>query len=247
MRHYAAIASVLASAAAFWLPPASAGSFTISPLRMELSQQATTAALTVRNEDAAPVIVQAEAFAWSQASGEDKLEPTKDLLVSPAVFTLPPKGAQLVRVALRRPADPRRELSYRLILLEVPPQASPDFTGLTVSLKLSMPVFVTATAPAPAELAWSATRNPGGQLLLHATNDGETHARILSFSLAPTTGAAEPLQQSVAAYVLPGATRTWTIDTNKKNPDGSTATADRYRLKANTERGEVEAEFAVAR
>jgi fimbrial chaperone protein len=247
MRYYAAIAGVLASAAALWLPPASAGSFTISPLRMDLTQQATTAAITVRNEDAAPVIVQAEAFSWSQASGEDKLEATKDLLVSPAVFTLPPKGAQLVRVALRRGADPRRELSYRLTLLEVPPQAAPDFTGLTVALKLSLPVFVAAITASPAELSWSATRNPGGELVLRAANDGETHARILSYSLTPLTGTAGPLQQSVATYVLPGAARTWTIDTNKNNPDGSTATTDRYRLKANTERGEVDAELAVAR
>jgi fimbrial chaperone protein len=247
MRHYAAMVCVLASAAAFWLPPASAGSFSISPLRMDLSQQSTTAALTVRNEDAAPVIVQAEAFAWSQSAGEDTLEATKDLLVSPAVFTLPPKGAQLVRVALRRPADPKRELSYRLTLLEVPPQASPDFTGLTVALKVSLPVFVASMSPSPAELAWSATRNSGGELVLHVVNDGETHARILNYTLAPTTGTAAPLQESVAAYVLPGATRSWTIDTNKKNPDGSTATADRYRLKANTERGEVDAELTVAR
>jgi fimbrial chaperone protein len=247
MRPYAAIASVLASAAAFWLPPASAGSFSISPLRMELSQQAGTAALTVRNEDAAPVIVQAEAFAWSQATGNDKLDATKELLVSPAVFTLPPKGSQLVRVALRRPADPRRELSYRLILLEVPPQASPEFTGLTVALKLSLPVFVAALSPSPADLAWSATRNADGELVVGVANQGETHSRVLSLSLMPLTGTAGPLQQSVAAYVLPGATRTWKIDTNKKNPDGSTATTDRYRLKANTERGEVDAELTVAR
>ena len=214
---------------------------------MDLSQQSTTAALTVRNEDAAPVIVQAEALAWSQPSGEDKLEATKDLLVSPAVFTLQPKGSQLVRVALRRPADPKRELSYRLTLLEVPPQASPDFTGLTVALKLSLPVFVAALSPSPAELAWSATRNPAGDLLVAAANEGETHARILSFSLMPLTGTAGPLHQSVASYVLPGASRSWTIDTNNKNPDDSTATADRYRLKANTERGEVDAELTVTR
>jgi fimbrial chaperone protein len=247
MRPYAAIASVLASAAALWLPPASAGSFNISPLRMELSQQATTAALTVRNHDAAPVIVQAEAYAWSQVDGEDRLEATRDLLVSPAVFTLPPDGAQLVRVALRRSADPRRELSYRLVLLEVPPQAKPDFTGLTVALKLSLPVFVAALSPSPAELAWSASRNAGDEFVIGAANGGETHARIMSFTLTPLTGTAGPLQQPVASYVLPGAARSWTIDTNNDNTNGSTATADRYRLKANTERGEVDAELTVAR
>jgi fimbrial chaperone protein len=247
MRPYAVLASVLASAAAFWLPPASAGSFSLSPLRMELSQSATTAALTVRNEDAAPAIVQVETYAWSQPGGEDKLEPTKDLLVSPTVFTLAPNGSQLVRVALRRPADAKRELAYRLILQEVPPQASPDFTGLTVALRLSMPVFVTANSPSPANLVWSASRGQDGRLVLGAANDGETHAKILNVSLVPLTGTAAPLQQSVAAYVLPGASRSWTIGNDKNNPDGSTATADRYRLKANTERGEVDAELTVGK
>ncbi|HQR24090.1 MAG TPA: fimbria/pilus periplasmic chaperone [Steroidobacteraceae bacterium] len=246
MLRYAAIISVLASAAAFGLPPASAGSFSISPLRAELSQQATTAAITVRNMDAAPVIVQASTFAWSQPDGEDHLEATKDLLVSPAVFTIPPNGSQLVRVALRRDADPRRELAYRLTLQEVPPQAAPDFTGLTVALKLSLPVFVAANSPSPAQLDWSAARGADGAVVLGARNDGETHAKILNVTLTPLSGDAATLQQSVAAYVLPGVSRSWTIR-NENDKNGSTAAADRYRLKANTERGEVDAELTVGR
>jgi fimbrial chaperone protein len=248
MRRYAAIASVLASAAAFGLPPASAGSFSISPLRAELSQQATTTAITVRNEDSAPVIVQAAAWAWSQPGGEDHLEATKDLLVSPAVFTLPPKGSQLVRVALRRDADPRRELSYRLTLQEVPAQAAPDFTGLTVSLKLSMPVFVTALSPSPADLAWTAARGSEGGLVLGATNSGETHAKILNVTLTPQGSDAPTLQQSVASYVLPGASRSWTVGKeSENNKNVSPAIADRYRLKATTERGASDAELTVGR
>jgi fimbrial chaperone protein len=245
MRRYAAIASVLASAAAFGLPPASAGSFSISPLRAELSQQSRTAAITVRNEDAAPVIVQAQAWAWSQPGGEDHLEATKDLLVSPAVFTLPPKGSQLVRVALRRDADPRRELSYRLTLQEVPAQAAPDFTGLTVALKMSLPVFVAALSPSPAELTWTATRGPEGGLVLAATNVGETHAKVLGFTLTPADPGAATLNQQVASYVLPGVTRSWAIQ--NENDKNNTAIADRYRLKANTERGAVDAELSVGR
>ena len=96
------IIGLLASAAVFGLPsmPAHAGSFSISPIRLDLSAGARTAALTVRN-DAQEVLVQAEMMLWEQVDGEDRLTPTRDLLVSPAVFTLPPKGSQLVRVALR--------------------------------------------------------------------------------------------------------------------------------------------------
>ena len=128
------VLGLLASAAVFGSPsmPAHAGSFSISPIRLDLVRWPRTAALTVRNDER-EALVQAEVMLWEQVDGEDRLTPTRDLLVSPAVFTLPPNGSQLVRVALRSlPADVTRELSYRLILQEVPQPASPDFAGLQV-------------------------------------------------------------------------------------------------------------------
>ena len=247
MRFQQVMASVLASAAALWLPPSLAGSFSISPLRVELSAQASTAALTIRNEEDAPALVQVETLLWSQSAGEDKLEPTQDLLVSPTVFTLPARGSQLVRVALRGAADPTRELSYRVILQEVPPEASPDFTGLRVALRLSIPVFVAPAASAKPDLAWSAVRDASGAIVLRADNSGGAHARVLSFTLTPESGTGAVLQDSVATYILPGQHRTWTLQNNNKTRDDSTASAARYRLKANTEHGEVVAELTPAR
>src|SRR5512137_2414573 len=110
-----AIAAVAGLAALLALSSAGAGTFTISPLRVDFAGTAGTAALTVRNEEAAPVVVQAEGLAWSQDGGTDALQPTRDLLVSPAVFTLAPGGSQLVRVALRRTPDAARELAYRMV------------------------------------------------------------------------------------------------------------------------------------
>ena len=154
------ILGILASATVFGLSPAQAlaGTFSISPLRAELSSRAQTGALTLRNQESTPVVVQAEVLLWEQAEGEDKLSPTRDVLVSPAVFTIPGNGSQLVRVALRRAADAQRELSYRLILTEVPQQASPEFTGLNVALRLSLPIFVAPITTAEPRLEWSATR-----------------------------------------------------------------------------------------
>jgi fimbrial chaperone protein len=248
MRFQHVMASVLASAAAFWLPPASAGSFGLSPLRLDLSGQAATASVNVRNNDSSPALVQAEAVVWSQVDGEDRLEPTTDLIVSPTVFTLPADGSQLVRVALRGAAEASRELSYRLILQEVPAEASPDFKGLRVALRLSVPIFVAPNSgKAEPNLEFSATRNADGALVLRADNKGNGHGRVLSFSLTPTNGHGPVLQDSVASYVLPGQYRTWTIKNNESTRDDSTAQADRYRLKATTERGEVVTELAVTR
>ena len=242
------ILGILASAAAFGLSPAPAcaGTFSISPLRTELSASAQTAALTLRNQESTPAVVQAEVMLWEQANGEDRLTPTRDVLVSPAVFTLPADGAQLVRVALRRPADAQRELSYRLILTEVPQQASPDFTGLNVALRLSLPIFVAPAAKASPALEWSAARTADGAFAVTARNAGNAHARVISFSVAPAANPAAAVPQNVSAYVLPGQARTWTIDNNKNNETTSNSDWNQLRVKGTTEAGDFELEIRLA-
>jgi fimbrial chaperone protein len=232
---------ILASAAAFGLSsaPAVAGSFSVSPVRVELSARTRTGAVTLRNKLDAPVLVQAEALLWEQDGGQDKLTATQDLLVSPAVFTLPANGSQLVRVALRVPVDAGRELSYRLILTEVPPQATPGFTGLNVTLRLSLPIFVEAQAPSPAKLEWSANYEGEGKLAVTTQNVGQTHARVLEFNIAPAEGPGPAADEATTAYILPGKARTWVLDYNKNDGihagDGS-----RLRLKGKTEAGDFE-------
>ena len=96
-------------------------------------------------------------------------------------------------MALRgAPCRPAHELSYRLILQEVPQPANPDFSGLQVALRLSVPVFVAnAEATGPA-LAWSAAASGDG-LVITAQNSGDVHARIHGFSVAPAVGDGAPL------------------------------------------------------
>jgi fimbrial chaperone protein len=230
--------------------PAVAGSFSISPLRVDFAATTGTAALTVRNEDAAPVVVQTRGLAWSQEGGQDALSPSRDLLISPAVFTLQPGGSQLIRVALRRSVDPARELSYRLIVQEVPQAASPGFVGLQVALKLSVPVFVAPAAPAEPQLTWTAGRDATGKLSVTARNDGAAHARIHNFALKTADGASTVLDQPGLAYVLPGSTRLWTFDDNNNTrPNAQSTTspgmAGPYRLEGTTDRGSFATELTL--
>jgi fimbrial chaperone protein len=160
------------------------------------------------------------------------------------VFTVPGNGSQLIRVALRVPADAQRELSYRVILTEVPQRASPDFTGLNVALRLSLPVFVAPVAAAKPLLEWSATRSADGTISLTARNAGNAHARILTFSAAPATGSASAMTQDVAAYLLPGQARTWTLD-NKQNGTASSTDWNRLRVKGTSEAGDFEVETSL--
>jgi fimbrial chaperone protein len=225
------------------LPPAAlAGAFSISPLRVDLSGSTKTAALTVRNDDATAVVVQAEGMAWSQPDGEDTLAASRELLVSPAVFTLAPGGQQLLRVALRRAPDPAEELSYRLIVQEVPQAAAPEFTGLRMALRLSVPVFVAADRAGDAALTWIAEHDPDGALAVTARNEGSVHARIQRFTVHG--GNDTVMEQPSLAYVLPGASRRWRFPASSGAPfTPGTLSAAPYRLEALTDRGTIATEL----
>ncbi len=153
-------------------------------------------------------------------------------------------------MALRRSVNPVRELSYRLIVQEVPQAASPDFTGLQVALKLSVPIFVAPTAPAEPQVAWAAARGTDGRLSVTARNDGAAHARILRFVLKTANGTTTVLEQPGLAYVLPGAVRQWSFDVkNNTRPNAqSTASpgmAGSYRLEGTTDRGSFATELML--
>jgi len=165
------------------------------------------------------------------------------VLVSPVVFTVPANGSQLVRVALQRPADAERELSYRLILTEVPAQAAPGVTGLSVTLRLSLPIFVQPTAVAQPDIEWTVTRGADDTLAITARNTGSAHARVLNFMVEPAAGPGEAIDEQVAAYILPGQLRMWALKINQK--DGTSGTDwRRLRFKGTTEAGDFAVEVS---
>ena len=220
---------------------AAAGSFSISPIRVEFSGPGRIQVLTVRNEEDRPVVVQLRALAWSQPDGRDQLEETRDLLATPPVFTLPANGQQIVRIALRREAESSRELDYRLLLEEVPQAALRDFTGLQVALRLSLPVFVHPSQHAPEALAWSAAWQPGGRLAIRLRNAGGAHVQVLDFDVRPAEGAAVLLHNSVARYVLPGSQTEWLLE-----PSQPAARFDAVHVSGASDQGDFSADVSVA-
>ena len=61
-----------------------AGSFSISPVRVFLEPRQRAAALTIVNSADTGVVLQADVLRWSQdGAGQDQLEATDDVIVSP--------------------------------------------------------------------------------------------------------------------------------------------------------------------
>jgi fimbrial chaperone protein len=195
----------------------------------------------VRNEEDRPVVVQLRTLAWSQADGSDRLEATRELLATPPLFTVPAHGQQVARVALRRAADPQRELDYRLLVEEVPQAAPAGFTGLQVALRLSLPVFVPAQAPARPSLAWSASWLADGRLQLRARNEGAAHIQVLDFDVQGDGVQQPALHNSIARYLLPGSQAEWTLEA----PPAAARFAA-LRLHGASDQGEFSADVSVA-
>ena len=216
-----------------------AGTFSISPLRVELAANKRIEALTVRNEQDSEVVIQATVQEWTQVNGEDRLTQTHDAFATPAVFTLAAKGQQVVRVALRRSADANRELTYRLILQEVPAALPKTFNGLQVSLRLSLPVFVAASgATAKSSLSWRANWTGDGKLSVEAANAGNAHIQVADFVLQLSDG---KLHGSVSKYVLPGSRMNWLLD--------APTHGDRvgpFKLHGYSDQGEFDADVELA-
>jgi len=221
-----------------------AGSFQVNPIRVDISKGTTTAAITVRNEGDDAIVIQASIVSWTQDdSGQDVYAPTGEALVTPPIMTIPPAGEQILRVGLRRPPDPQRELTYRLFLEEVPPPPKPGFTGLQVALRVGVPVFVPPLVPGIRRLEWSAQISPDGSIRLAAQNTGNTHVQVTGFELG-LPGAGEPLtQQSALAYVLAGQRRLWTLPA----PSNRVHAGGEFRLKADTDAGEINTSINVER
>jgi fimbrial chaperone protein len=188
---------------------AESASFGVSPVRAELDSRRPIASFVLRNRAATETVVQVDVAAWRQRDGTDVLEPTDALIATPPIATIPAGGQQVVRVGLRREADrDATEQAYRLLLEEIPTTTAADFQGMRVTLRMSLPVFVRPAGGGRAALRWQAELSTSGELVVSATNAGNTHAQVATLEVYGGEGAAVT-SSPLAGYVLAGQRREW--------------------------------------
>src|SRR6187402_3133457 len=167
------IGRLLLLAAVAVAAPAMAADLQVYPVRIALAPDAPTAVLTLINRGDTDTLLQLSVVAWSQDSGGDKLEPTRDILANPGVFLLKGGEQQIARFALRVPEDVK-ERSYRIVVQEVPRQRV--VMGFSTILRMLIPVFVPTPNPTVA-MAWCARQVDGG-VEIAAHNDGNVHVQV---------------------------------------------------------------------
>jgi fimbrial chaperone protein len=172
----------VAAALPFFLAAgASAASLDVNPVRIDLAPAARSAELKLTNMSSEPLSVQVDVRQWSQDfDGTEQLADTRAVLAVPPIVTIPPGERQIVRIGhLGAPAEDV-EQSYRVLVTELAgAHASTGGPGLSMRLKLSIPVFIAPIArPAAPDIAVEdvASSDDGTRLTLH--NTGNVHAKI---------------------------------------------------------------------
>jgi len=193
--------------------PALAASLQVSPVSLVFQPAQPALGMTLRNTGDAPLTGQVRVFAWSQDGKDDTLVPVQALVASPPMVVIP-QGEQLVRVVRvdRKPAD--HELTYRLLIDELPPPqgatGSDETTGgVNFRLRYSIPVFVPMPgAPGAPKLSWTLKQHDGAWYL-GASNQGATHAQLSAITLSAANGQSFEVSAGLLGYALAGSGREW--------------------------------------
>jgi fimbrial chaperone protein len=210
-----ACASALAVAVfAASVPAAHGASLQVSPTSVSLQASQNAGGLTLANTGDAPLRGQVRVFRWRQSDGEDRLEPTTDLVVSPPMLRLAPGQHQLVRVIRPGPAPVGEEAGYRLIVDELPDSTPPDDDrrSLRFVLQYVIPVFLLpADGPPPSPELHARRVQAGGRTSLELRNRGRQHAQIADLQYVGPDGRRHAIAPGLSGYVLPGQTHRWPL------------------------------------
>lgn len=221
-----------------------AADWEIDPVRIELSPNHSTEAVVLKNNSDQPTSIQIQAVAWTQLDGKDVYTPTRELLISPPIVTIPAKSEQILRVGLRRLADPDKELSYRINLQELPPPSISGFSGVQVALRIGLPVFVQPQkGQAVAKMAWNVSLTSGNQLKVSVQNQGNAHVQISDFALYAPGSNKLVSGESGSHYVLAGQIHEWLLHANDLDNTG----AGSLRLKAYTDAANIDTELVLGK
>jgi len=195
--------------------------FSVTPVRIYMTPRDRAVAVTITNESDEELVMQADVYDWKQKpDGEDDLALTEDMLVSPPIIKVPAKSHQVVRLARLVPIQQAQQMTYRLIVREIP-EAKPakEKIQLQVALAFSMPVFITPPG-AKNKLDCVVERTAANAVNAACENTGNAYVQPLGFVLTNQAGG-KLASRDKGGYMLPTIKRSFEIKSdNKRIPGG---------------------------
>jgi len=202
--------------------PAFAGGFTVTPVRIYMTPKDRATAITVTNDGDTELVMQADLFQWKQTpDGKDELIPTEAIFLSPPIVKIAAKSRQVVRLARIGAAQPTDQLTYRMIVREVPEAVKPaEGNVVQVAMAFNMPVFITPPQAKP-KLDCSVARVAADAVKATCENSGNAHTHLVSLLLNAGNGDTLARDDS-GGYILSGIKRGFDLKRKDgKIPDGA--------------------------
>ena len=199
---------------------AQAGSLQVEPVLVDVTAPGAASTVTLRNQGTTPIDAQIRVFRWSLVNGEEKLEPTDEVVASPPVVNLASKGeyiARIVRVS-KRPVT--GEESYRLLVDQLPDLSQQKNGMVNLLVRYSIPVFFGTAEKKSPTVAWSLTRS-GDKITVIAQNGGERRLRVSALSIRDASGKTISFGSGLAGYALGQSTKRWTSSARGFAANGS--------------------------
>ena len=174
-------------------------------------------AVTINNEGDEELVLQGDVYVWKQKpNGEDDLILTEDIILSPPIVKVAPKSRQILRLARVRIAPTPLELTYRLVVREIPEAKSVAGKDMMLqfALAFSMPVFI-SPPNAKRQLDCKVARSTANSVNAFCQNTGDTYVQVREIAVLNGAGEKIAIRDS-GGYLLPGITRSFEV----KTPEG---------------------------
>jgi fimbrial chaperone protein len=182
-----------------WLAPLAqvfAAGFEIRPVLVETTDG--LGVLTVSNPGATRIYLQGTLYGWSySADGVEVLEAISNVIVSPPATWIEPSSEYRFRLRVPQ-AAPGQELSFRLLLAEVPTRDAFTNGAVVMAVTQSIPIFSQGKSLKPPSLSATIAGST-----LSIRNSGGRHVRIAQLKQDD-----QVVKDGLVGYALSGATLT---------------------------------------
>lgn len=193
-----------------------ASAFKVTPVKVLLSQRASTALLTLTNESDRRLRFQASVFRWDQTrEGKMELTPTRDVVFFPPILSVEPGETRKVRLGSAGPFGPS-EKSYRIFFEELPELDSAGNdkgSQLFIRTRMGIPIFFQPEEKEPGT-RFDSVAAAAGILHFSVRNTGNVHVNLRGVRVKGLSDSGSPLFEREAEgwYVLAGGTRDYAIE-----------------------------------
>lgn len=194
-------------------PPASAGEFRVTPIRVDLAAGGKgSGVISVINEGVDPISFQIQAREWTQdADGKDVYTETAGLVFFPQLMTAKGGETKVVRVGTKTPPPPH-EKSYRLFIEEIPKREEAKGAVVRVAFRFGVPIFH-LPAVEKKEGVLEEAKVEKGSFSVRIRNTGTVHLKVDEMEVVGKNTAGEEVfrEKPSGWYVLVGSSRVQSI------------------------------------